>query len=114
MISRLFQIPEGFIVNLGALLNALPGAVAQGLIWGIMSIGVYITYKVLDLADLTVDGSMATGGAVCVMLMLNGCNVWLALLCAVIAGSRGHLEYTADERADGRFMALERGIDHDG
>ena len=86
MISRLFQIPEGFIVNLGALLNALPGAVAQGLIWGIMSIGVYITYKVLDLADLTVDGSMATGGAVCVMLMLNGCNVWLALLCAVIAG----------------------------
>ena len=73
-------------MNLEALLNALPGAVAQGLIWGIMSIGVYITYKVLDLADLTVDGSMATGGAVCVMLMLNGCNVWLALLCAIIAG----------------------------
>ena len=73
-------------MNLEALLNALPGAVAQGLIWGIMSIGVYITYKVLDLADLTVDGSMATGGAVCVMLMLNGWNVWLALLCAIIAG----------------------------
>ena len=59
---------------------------AQGLIWGIMAIGVYITYKVLDLADLTVDGTMATGGAVCVMLMLNGVNVWLALLCAVLAG----------------------------
>ena len=73
-------------MNLAALLNALPGAVAQGLIWGIMSIGVYITYKVLDLADLTVDGSMATGGAVCVMLMLNGWNVWIALLCAIIAG----------------------------
>jgi len=73
-------------VHLAALFNALPGAVAQGLIWGIMSIGVYITYKVLDLADLTVDGSMATGGAVCVMLMLNGWNVWLALLCAIIAG----------------------------
>ena len=73
-------------MNVEALLNALPGAVAQGLIWGIMSIGVYITYKVLDLADLTVDGSMATGGAVCVMLMLNGWNVWLALLCAMIAG----------------------------
>ena len=73
-------------MNLLSLLNALPGAVAQGLIWGVMSIGVYITYKVLDLADLTVDGSMATGGAVCVMLMLGGCNVWLALLCAVIAG----------------------------
>ena len=64
----------------------MPGAVAQGLIWGIMAIGVYITYKVLDLADLTVDGTMATGGAVCVMLMLNGVNVWVALFCAVIAG----------------------------
>ena len=73
-------------MNLTALLNAMPGAIAQGLIWGIMAIGVYITYKVLDLADLTVDGSMATGGAVCVMLMLNGVNLWVALLCAVIAG----------------------------
>ena len=73
-------------MNLNALFNAMPGAVAQGLIWGIMAIGVYITYKVLDLADLTVDGTMATGGAVCVMLMLNGVNVWLALLCAVLAG----------------------------
>ena len=73
-------------MNLTSLLNAMPGAIAQGLIWGIMAIGVYITYKVLDLADLTVDGTMATGGAVCVMLMLNGCNVWLALLCAIIAG----------------------------
>ncbi len=73
-------------MNVTALFNAMPGAVAQGLIWGIMAIGVYITYKVLDLADLTVDGSMATGGAVCVMLMLNGWNAWLALLCAVLAG----------------------------
>ena len=69
-----------------ALVNALPGACAQGLIWGIMAIGVYITYKVLDIADLTVDGTMCTGGAVCVMLMLNGVNVWIALLCAFIAG----------------------------
>ena len=73
-------------MNITSLLNALPGAVAQGLIWGVMAIGVYITYKVLDLADLTVDGSMATGGAVCVMLMLGGCNVWLALLCAIVVG----------------------------
>ena len=73
-------------MNLTALFNAMPGAVAQGLIWGIMAIGVYITYKVLDLADLTVDGSMATGGAVCVMMMLGGCNVWVSLLCAVLAG----------------------------
>ena len=73
-------------MNFSSLLNAMPGAVAQGLLWGIMAIGVYITYKVLDLADLTVDGTMATGGAVCVMLMLNGVNLWLALLCAVLAG----------------------------
>lgn len=73
-------------MNVTALFNAMPGAVAQGLIWGIMAIGVYITYKVLDLSDLTVDGSMATGGAVSVMLMLNGWNVWAALVCAVIAG----------------------------
>ena len=73
-------------MNIETLFNALPGAVAQGLIWGIMAIGLYITYKVLDYADLTVDGSMATGGAVCIMLMTNGVNVWIALVCAVIAG----------------------------
>ncbi|MDY5942180.1 MAG: ABC transporter permease [Oscillospiraceae bacterium] len=69
-----------------SLLNALPGAVAQGLAQGIMAIGVYITYRILDVADLTVDGSFATGGAVCVMLIRGGVNPWLALLCAVFAG----------------------------
>ena len=69
-----------------ARLAALPGAGAQGLIWGLMAIGVYITFKVLDLADLTVDGTMATGGAVCIVLMTNGVNVWVALLCAFLAG----------------------------
>ena len=64
----------------------MPGAIAQGLIWGIMAIGLFITYKVLDYSDLTVDGSMATGGAVCIMLMMNGVNVWIALICAVFAG----------------------------
>lgn len=64
----------------------MPGAVAQGLIWGIMAIGVFITYKVLDVADLTVDGSIATGGATCVMLTLAGLPVWLAMVCALIAG----------------------------
>ena len=73
-------------MNFSTLLNAMPGAVAQGLIWGIMAIGLYITYKVLDYADLTVDGTMATGGAVCIMLMMNGVNVFIALLCAIIAG----------------------------
>ena len=80
------QNTGGRPINPQALLNAMPGAIAQGLIWGIMAIGVYITYKVLDLADLTVDGTMALGGAVCVMLMMNGVNVWIALLCAIIAG----------------------------
>ena len=64
----------------------MPGAIAQGLIWGIMAIGVYITYTVLGYSDLTVDGTMATGGAVCIMLMMNGVNTYLALLCAVLAG----------------------------
>ncbi|NLO19267.1 MAG: ABC transporter permease, partial [Ignavibacteria bacterium] len=68
------------------LFNALPGSISQGLIWGIMAIGVYITYRILDIADLTVDGSFATGGAVAVMLILNGCNLWLAMLAAFIAG----------------------------
>lgn len=69
-----------------SLLNAMPGAVSQGMLWGIMAIGVYITYRILDVADLTVDGSLATGGAVCVILMRAGCNPWLALLCAFLAG----------------------------
>ena len=68
------------------LISALPGAAAQGLIWGIMAIGVYITFKLLDLADLTVDGTMCTGGAVCIMLMLNGWSAGPALLVAFAAG----------------------------
>jgi len=69
-----------------ALLNALPGACAQGLAWGIMAIGVYLTFRILDVADLTVDGSLATGGAVCVMLMQGGTNPWLCLVIAFVAG----------------------------
>ena len=71
---------------LPSLLNAMPGAVTQGILWGIMAIGVYITYRILDVADLTVDGSLATGGAVCVILMCAGVNPWIALLCAFLAG----------------------------
>lgn len=69
-----------------SLVNALPGAVAQGLIWGIMAIGVYLTFRILDIADLTVDGSLGTGGAVCIMLMLSGQNVWVAMAGATAAG----------------------------
>lgn len=73
-------------MNFATLFNALPGACAQGLIWGIMAIGVYITYKILDLADLTVDGTMCTGGAVCIIFMLNGHSVGVSLFAAFIAG----------------------------
>ena len=71
---------------LTSLVNSMPGAVAQGLIWGIMAIGVYITYRVLDVADLTVDGSLGTGGAVCVVLVLNGVPVGVALVAATLVG----------------------------
>ena len=71
---------------MGSLINALPGAVSQGLVWGIMALGVYVTYRILDVADLTVDGSLATGGAVCVMMIRAGVNPWVALLAALVAG----------------------------
>ncbi len=75
ILSRLVSLP-----------GALPGAISQGLIWGIMAIGVYLTYRILDIADLTVDGSFCTGGAVCIMLMLAGYNVWISMLAATAAG----------------------------
>ena len=68
------------------LLNALPGAVSQGLIWGIMAIGVFVTYRILDVADLTVDGTMCTGGAVFIMSTMAGCSIPVAMLLAFIAG----------------------------
>ena len=67
-------------------LGALPGAAAQGMIWGIMAIGVYLTFRILDVADLTVDGSICTGGAVCAVLVANNVNVWVAMLVALLAG----------------------------
>ena len=73
-------------LNPAALLRACPGGIAQGLIWGIMALGVYMTYRMLGLADLTVDGSLATGGAVCIMLVLAGWNPQLALLISFFAG----------------------------
>ena len=79
-----------------SLMSALPGSVAQGLIWGILAIGVYITYKVLDFADLTVDGSLATGGAVAVMCMLNGANTYVALILAFLAGNPTDLSGNPD------------------
>lgn len=70
-----------------AFLNALPGAVAEGLIWGLMAIGVYISYKILDIADLTVDGSICTGGCVCAVLIASGVPVWLSVVLAFLAGA---------------------------
>ena len=70
-----------------AFLYALPGAVAEGLIWGLMAIGVYISYKILDIADLTVDGSICTGACVCAVLLAAGVPVWLSVLIAFLAGA---------------------------
>ncbi len=74
-------------ISFSNLLDQFPGALAQGLIWGILAIGVYLTYKVLDIADLTVDGSFCTGGAVFVVLLTRGTNLWIALACAFLAGA---------------------------
>ncbi len=73
-------------MDISVLINALPGALAQGLIWGIMAIGVYITFRVMDIADLTVDGTMCTGGAVCIMMMLSGQNVVVSMIVATLVG----------------------------
>ena len=73
-------------MNILNLFAAMPGAIAQGLIWGITSIGIYITFRILDIADLSVDGSLCTGGAVCIMMMLSGQNVFISLLVATLAG----------------------------
>ena len=70
-----------------AFLYALPGAIAEGLIWGLMAIGVYISYKILDIADLTVDGSICTGACVCAVLLASGVPVWLSMVIAFLAGA---------------------------
>lgn len=70
-----------------AFLNALPGALAEGLIWGLMGIGVYLSFKILNIADMTVDGSICTGGCVCAVLLANGFPVWLSVVAAFIAGA---------------------------
>ena len=73
-------------LKVSALLRALPGGLAQGLVWGILALGVFMTFRMLGVSDLTVDGSMATGGAVCIMLVLSGVNPQLALLASFMAG----------------------------
>ena len=73
-------------MNFANWLSSLPGVTSLGMIWGIMAIGVFLTYKILDIADLTVDGSICTGAAVCTVLVLAGVNIWLAMLAAILAG----------------------------
>ena len=85
-LCRIFRGTEGGYKNMLGFLSSMPGAVAQGIIWGIMAIGVYITFRILDVADLTVDGSMATGGATMVVCVTAGMNVGLAMLIAFAAG----------------------------
>ena len=91
---------------LSSLMNALPGAVAQGLAWGIMAIGVYITFRILDVADLTVDGSLATGGAVCVMLIRAGVDPWLAMLRDLGLGLETRLSSEVSTLSGGQRQAL--------
>ncbi len=74
-------------MNIISWLGTLPGAVGQGFVWGIMALGLYITFKILDFADLTVDGSICTGGAVCAVLLTKGYNVWVAMFAAFVAGA---------------------------
>ncbi len=88
MLDSLFANVASYFASLklSALLRALPGGLAQGLIWGILALGVFMTFRMLGVSDLTVDGSMATGGAVCIMLVLSGVNPQLALLASFLAG----------------------------
>lgn len=88
MLDSLFANVASYFASLklSALLRALPGGLAQGLIWGILALGVFMTFRMLGVSDLTVDGSMATGGAVCIMLVLSGVNPQLALLASFFAG----------------------------
>ena len=68
------------------ILLAVQGAVSQGVLWGIMAIGVYLTFRILDVADLSVDGSFATGGSICAVMIVNGMNPLLAVLLATAGG----------------------------
>lgn len=70
-----------------SLFRAMPGSIAQGMIWGVMALGVYITFRLLDFADLTVDGSIATGAAVSVMLIRAGVSPIATLPIAFLAGA---------------------------
>lgn len=76
-------------LKLSSLINALPGCIAQGIVWGIMALGLFLTFRILDFADLTVDGSFATGGAVTVMLILAGWSAPAAMAMALAAGPGG-------------------------
>lgn len=86
--ARFFSITheEAPHLEIMKLFNAMPGAISQGIIWGIMAIGVYITYRILDVADLTVDGSIATGGAVAAMLIVAGWDASVVLVVAFAVG----------------------------
>ena len=68
------------------ILLAIQGAISQGVLWGLMTLGVYITFKILDFPDMTVDGSFALGGAVSAVMIVKGVNPWLALVPAMFAG----------------------------
>lgn len=84
--NPLISLAFNLDLNFGTLLGSMPSGIAQGIIWGIMALGLYITFRLLDVADLSVDGTFTTGGAVTVMLLLAGWNPWAAMLVAFLAG----------------------------
>lgn len=84
--NPLISLTINLDLNFGSLLGSMPSGIAQGIIWGIMALGLYITFRLLDVADLSVDGTFTTGGAVTVMLLLAGWNPWAAMFIAFLAG----------------------------
>jgi putative ABC transport system permease protein len=80
-------------LNPMSFLSALPGNIAQGIIWGLMGLGVFLTFKLLNFADLSVDGSFATGGAVTAVMLINGCPVWATIIVAILAGLAAGLDF---------------------
>ncbi|MEG1779287.1 MAG: ABC transporter permease, partial [Oscillospiraceae bacterium] len=68
------------------ILMAMQGAISQGILWSVMALGVFISFKVLDYADMTVDGSFALGGAISSLMIVNGLNPFFSLLIATIGG----------------------------
>ena len=97
-------------LNPMSFLSALPGNIAQGIIWGLMGLGVFLTFKLLNFADLSVDGSFATGGAVTAVMLINGCPVWATIIVAILAGLAAGLSYSLISKASSLAGVIVAGV----